>query len=444
MQHGLVSLGYEIGRVDGVLGARSQAAISSYQSEKGLAVTGRLTGEVSEALQALGRRHVEEVRAERERRERERLERERLAREEAERERLAREEAERKRLAQEETERERVERERTVHEPARRFRDCEGTWCPEMVVVPAGTYTGTSSEEGHDEGSRHEITIANPFAVGVFEVTRGEWRRFVKQTGYAPPRNRTYPCYTGTFVPIRSSHNFEAYLVDKGILEARKGTWRSPGYRQTDMHPVVCVNGEDAQAYVRWLSEVTDKKYRLLSPSEWEYAARRGTNPARYWDADDTEICNHANGADRALKMESGFEALKRRFTKREWDFFKKRYAGLRWETLTSEYHEWESSLASCDDGHARTSPVGSYSANGFGLHDVLGNVSEWVEVCDDSGQGAPNDGSTRYGEESCYVDEKRGGSWAVEPSALSWYYNTHIGPFRSNHTGFRVARTLD
>ena len=140
VQHGLVSLGYEIGRVDGVLGARSRAGIWAYQTEKGLEPTGLLTAQVSEALQALGRRHVEEVRAERER------------------------------LAREKAERERRERERASREPGRRFQDCDGSWCPELVVVRSGSYMMGSpgSEEGRhdDEGPRHRVTIAKPFAVG--------------------------------------------------------------------------------------------------------------------------------------------------------------------------------------------------------------------------------------------------------------------------------------
>ena len=133
VQHGLVWLGYEIGRVDGVLGRRSQAAMRAYQEEKGLPATGQLTAQVSEALQVLGKRQVEKVRA----------------------------------------------AERGRREPGRRFRDCDGTWCPELVVVPAGSFMmGSPASEagrGFDEGPRHRVTIGKPFAVGVTEVTFAEW-----------------------------------------------------------------------------------------------------------------------------------------------------------------------------------------------------------------------------------------------------------------------------
>ena len=126
VQHGLVSKGYEIGAVDGVLGPRTRSAIRSHQGREGLARTGYLTAELSRALQALGRRHVEKVRAER--------------------------------------------------KPGRRFRDCDGTWCPEMVEVPAGSFMMGDDDHWSDYVKpAHRVTISKPFAVGVHEVTIDEW-----------------------------------------------------------------------------------------------------------------------------------------------------------------------------------------------------------------------------------------------------------------------------
>ena len=144
--------------------------------------------------------------------------------------------------------------------PGEAFRDCEG--CPEMVIVPAGSFTmgspASDADRNDDEGPQHRVTISQPLAVGKFEVTRKEFERFASVT-----HHRTeYSCWT----------------VENREWKERsgRGYW-DPGYRQTDRDPVACVNWGDAQAYVAWLSRKTGKRYRLLTEAEWEYAARAGT-----------------------------------------------------------------------------------------------------------------------------------------------------------------------
>ncbi len=148
-------------------------------------------------------------------------------------------------------------------EPGERFRDCAS--CPEMVVVPEGSFTmgSPSSEEERqgDEGPQHLVTIGSPFAVGVYEVTFAEWDACVEAGG------------CGGFRP-------------------RDEVW-GRGSR-----PVMNVSREDAQEYVRWLSGETGAQYRLLSEAEWEYVARAGTQTARYWGEGEREQCQYANGAD--------------------------------------------------------------------------------------------------------------------------------------------------
>ena len=246
------------------------------------------------------------------------------------------------------------------------FADCDH--CPEMVVVPAGRFTmgSPSSEEGrfNNEGPQHEVAFDSPFAVGVYEVTRGEFARFVSATG----RSTGNSCWT----------------FEDGERKERSGrSWRSPGFSQSDMHPAVCVSWDDAQAYASWLSRETGESYRLLSEAEWEYVARAGTGTARYWGASASGQCRYANGADAG--------------------------SGLDWAT-------------DCDDGYARTSPVGIFDPNGFGLHDVLGNAWEWIEDCwHENYARAPRDGrawlESNGGE--CSRRVLRGGSWGSQPEDL-------------------------
>ena len=166
-------------------------------------------------------------------------------------------------------------------------------------------------------------------------------------------------------------------VVDGDINDRR--LWRSPGFRQTDREPVVCVNWEDARAYTRWLSKKTGKRYRLLSEAEWEYAARGGKRTSYYWGEASWKECAHANGADRT---------------------FKKRYRNYPFK------------VASCRDDFVQTAPVGSISANGFGLHDIMGNVKKWVADCwNRNYRGAPADGSAWAGGD-CSKRVTRGGSW--------------------------------
>lgn len=137
------------------------------------------------------------------------------------------------------------------------FRDCAD--CVEMVALPGGTFRmGDDASDRSDEKPARDVRLS-AFAVGRFEVTRGEYAAFVSATGRADPQ------VTGN-----------TYC-----------TWRSPGFAQTDRDPVACVNTIDAEAYAAWLSQRTGKTYRLLTEAQWEYAARGG-NPGS-WSFGDSE-----------------------------------------------------------------------------------------------------------------------------------------------------------
>ena len=279
-------------------------------------------------------------------------------------------------------------------------RDCAE--CPDMVTIPAGRFVmGAAPDEEERENlaaefrnrSRPQRSVeVRSFRAGRFEVTRGEYRVFAEATGRS-----TEGCFWWT------GAQFE--------LDARRD-WRTPGYAQDDKHPATCVSWEDASAYVAWLGKRTGKLYRLLTEAEWEYAARGGTATARFWGNDANAACAHANGADRTTQSRVPGAAA--------------------WNAMA------------CDDGHAYTAPVGSYRANGFGLHDMLGNAAEWTQDCwnPDHG-GAPADGSARTSGD-CALRVVRGGSW--EDAAVGVRAAYRVGSpttVRVWTRGFRVAADL-
>lgn len=278
--------------------------------------------------------------------------------------------------------------------PATSFRDCAD--CPEMVVVPAGSFTmgspPTEANRRTNEGPQRQITFARPFAVGRFEVTRAQYAAFSTATGRQARTN----CGTD-----RSTHG--TWAMDPN------GSWRDPAFSQGVDHPVVCVSWVDAQAYVAWLNSQTSGGYRLLSEAEWEYAARAQSGSAYPWGADANSGCAHMNGGDAT--------------------------------TLTS-YPSWN--VVTCTDGGVYTTPVGSYRPNAFGLYDMIGNAQEWVADCHEvSLDSVPSDGRAYTGG-SCVDHVLRGGRWSSQPFGLRAAYRHERGPNEAtNSDGFRVAKTL-
>ena len=195
---------------------------------------------------------------------------------------------------------------------------------------------------------------------------------------------------------------FEAFLAETGHAMARRcsafadgRSWRNPGFSQSGRDPVSCVRWADAEAYVRWLSRKTGQAYRLPSEAEWEYAARAGTATARYW--------GEASGWGRANCER----------------------CGSRWD-------------------NRGTAPVGSFTPNAYGLHDVLGNNWEWVADCYQSSYaGAAADGRPRISGD-CRYRVMRGGSWESDARRLrAANRRKHAPNDIDNDFGFRVARDI-
>ncbi len=215
-----------------------------------------------------------------------------------------------------------------------------------MVVIPAGRFLmgSLANETGRyvDEGPQRWVDVPR-FAMGKFEVTQRQW---------------------------------------EAVMGSNPSRFKSCG---PDC-PVENVSWNDAQEFIRRLSQRTGQNYRLPSEAEWEYAARAGTTTAYFW-GDAFDAGRASNGS--------------------------------------------------------QTVRVGSYGANAFGLHDMHGNVWEWVQdVWHDNYSGAPSDGSAWMsgGDQSRRV--LRGGSWNSTPQFLrSAIRNRNSPGSRNDFIGFRIAR---
>jgi formylglycine-generating enzyme len=179
------------------------------------------------------------------------------------------------------------------------------------------------------ETPQHRVRITEPFAMGAFEVTKGQFAQFVASTSYVTDAEK--------------SHGGTGWAGGNDFHRDPKFNWRNTGHEQTDSHPVVNVSWNDAVAFCQWLSTKEGRTYRLPTEAEWEYACRAGTT-TRYNFGDDPE----------------GLVAV-----------------GNVRDKTDQEQFSWIHCLAA-SDGYAFTAPVGQFQANGFGLYDMHGNVGEW------------------------------------------------------------------
>ena len=229
---------------------------------------------------------------------------------------------------------------------------------PLMVVIPAGSFSMGSSASSRytDERPRHTVKI-EPFAVSKYEVTFAEYDLFAKATKRKPPRDL---------------------------------------YMDRNTHPVIFVKWDDAYYYAKWLSEQTGKKYRLLSESEWEYAASTGKKSSFWWGYDEEPNRAHC------FECETGLDPRK-------------------------------------------PSKIGGFEANKFGLHDTAGNVAEWVKDCwHENYKGAPTDNEVWEGGDCTYRAVRGGAYLSPQQSIRSAKRDKLKSDAGYDHVGIRIARKLD
>ncbi|MEI7766915.1 MAG: formylglycine-generating enzyme family protein [Phycisphaerae bacterium] len=229
-----------------------------------------------------------------------------------------------------------------------------------------------------DEGPRHEVTISEPFYMGIYHVTRGQYAAFMAESAVQTKGDILGP--------------------DKQI-----NNWQNNECKQTDEHPVVLVSPDNARDFCGWLSKKTSRKVVLPTEAQWEYACRAGSTTAFLWGDDPAKGSGWCNGYDLTARKNDYCYAYPKGGTQRV-----KTYMGRN----APWYFPW-------DDGYSFTSPVGQFKSNAFGLFDMLGNA---YQLCADyygdyeaKPQTDPT-GPTRsaFRANSAYV--ARGGSWNESP----------------------------
>jgi formylglycine-generating enzyme required for sulfatase activity len=288
-----------------------------------------------------------------------------------------------------------------------------------LTLIPAGEFmmgSGESAEDTaaffnkyygedvltadffKDEHPQHRVRITKPFYLGTYHVTRGQFRQFVKDTGYKTDAETGKKPGAFGWDPDKKEFGFN-----------ERYSWRNAGFEQTDEHPVVDITWNDAAAFCKWLSRKEGNAYRLPTEAEWEYACRAGTT-TRYYSGDDPEtLAKVGNVADATYKV-----------------------------TFPDEKHTIKAS-----DGNVFTAPVGSFQPNAFGLYDMHGNAWQWCADWYDADYYAKSSADDSTGPDFGDLRVLRGGSWGGRPSntrsaARFW------GPpgDRIVGAGFRVART--
>jgi len=271
-----------------------------------------------------------------------------------------------------------------------------------MANIPGGTFQmGDLIGDGKpNERPVHSVTI-KPFKLAKYEVTVGQFGKFIAATGYRTEAERNVEA-------LPEAVN-GCGVLNAGKMGYRAGVqWNAPSFEQTDSNPVVCVSWNDAQEFIRWLNRETRLHFRLPSEAEWEYAARAKTTTKYFWGDAPEQACKFANAAD---------------------------------ETTPPGDQRFPSATTNCRDGYFFTSPVGHYAPNAFGLYDMLGNAREWTADCaSNSYDGAPNDGSP-WLTGDCTARIARGSSWFGSPNNLRVSARgSGITPARDFDMGFRLA----
>ncbi|MHC1676314.1 serine/threonine kinase [Stenotrophomonas maltophilia] len=291
--------------------------------------------------------------------------------------------------------------------PGQVFSDAmrDGGRGPQMVVVPHGGFQmgAGDAEPGATDAERpsHYVRFDRGFAMAITEVTVSDFERYVKATN-ARPR------------ATRRGHSV-VYDERSGNFIRRSGVdWRSDydGARALGNAPVMHVSVRDAENYAAWLSEQTGYSYRLPSEAEFEYALRAGSSGRYPWGDTGTPPPGSGNFTGSKDVSPSG--------------------------------RHWHNAFIGYGDGWWGPAPVANFRANAFGLHDMAGNLSEWVADCwHSSYRRAPSDGVAWFNP-GCRARVIRGGNWANSPEQTRAAWRQSQDSDTTNaRIGFRLVRGI-
>jgi len=257
-----------------------------------------------------------------------------------------------------------------------------------------------------DERPFHQVKISKSFYMGKTEVTVGQFSQFLSETNYVPESIKDGTGAYG-YSKVHDKNRQEADDAFEG--RDTKFSLMNPGFNQSSEHPVVNVSWNDAMAMSDWLTKKEGVRYRLPTEAEWEYACL-ANQQKRYSSSDSpTDLSKLANTFD----MDAAIH----------W---------TRWSDFASDGH----------DGYPFTAPVASFPANAFGLHDMVGNVWEWVSDNYDETYYYHSDLIDPQGPDSSNVKVRRGGSWHTWSLYTRCSYRNYNTPSsRYPLLGFRLVR---
>lgn len=276
---------------------------------------------------------------------------------------------------------------------------------PQMIVVPHGGFQmgAGDTELGASDAEKpsHYVRFERGFALSITEVTVADFRRYV-QASNARPR------------ATRRGHSI-VYDERSGNFVRHSGVdWQSDynGGPALANSPVMHVSVRDAEHYAIWLSEQTGRSYRLPSEAEFEYVLRAGSSGRYPWGDAGTPPPRSGN------------------------------FTGA--EDVSPSGRRWYNAFVGYGDGWWGPAPVASFEPNAWGVHDVAGNLSEWVADCwHASYRRAPADGAAWFNP-GCRQRVIRGGNWANAPeqTRAAWR-QSQDSDTTSARIGFRLVRGI-